>query len=104
MPSEFEGLEPITDLPPPLPMIRPTSSTDPELGRMRTYLVVRRPGLQARLGPPQETPPVGNEPIPSVGKPYSNQRGKNGGKKSRTRRNKKRQNRRKSNKRYSRRR
>jgi hypothetical protein len=114
MPSEFDisGDTELANLVGPgLPLRRSTPFSAEELEDMGTYLVPRnRAVLPDRLRPIGETPSasdepsVGSEEIPSVSKPYSKKRGKNGGKKSRTRRNKKRQIRRKTNKRYSRRR
>ena len=115
MPSEFdisEDPELANLVGPPLGLQRSTHFSEEELEDMGTFQSPpNRAILPDRLRPigempsaSNEEPSVGNEEMPSVSKPYSNKRGKNGGKKSRTRRNKKRQIRRKTNKRYSRRR
>jgi len=97
MPSEIEEFEfDANAVGPPLTLQRSTPFTRQELEAMGTESPREYSNMQISSR--------SNEQIPSVSKPYSNKRGKNGGKKSRTRRNKKRQNRRKSNKRYSRRR
>jgi hypothetical protein len=97
MPSQIENEEfDANAVGPPLTLQRSSPFTRQELEAMGT----ESPSEYSNTQISSRT----NEQIPSVGKPSSIKRGKNGGKKSRTRRNKKRQNRRKSNKRYSRRR
>ena len=104
MPSESdisEDLELSNATGPPLSLRRSTPFSEEELEDMGTFEAPpNRAVLPARLRPLEETSSASNEE-PSVSKPYSKKRGKNGGKKSRTRRNKKRQIRRKTNKRYS---
>ena len=97
MPSEIEDFEfDANAIGPRLTLQRSTPFTSRELADMGTGTPREYSNMQISSRTIEQ--------IPSVSKPYSNKRGKNGGKKYRTKRNKKRQNRRKSNKRYSRRR